>query len=93
MSVAETDTATAAVELNPLRLYSPAETRQIMLGPDVADSVFPTERWLKRQAGLGLIDCTKVGRATYFSADDIRSLIASCARGLYGRPKNPRKRK
>ena len=88
-----TDTPAEVLDLEPLRLYSPAQARKVMLGPDVADDVKPTERWLKRQAGLGLIDCTKVGRATYFSADDIRSLIASCARGEYGRPKNLRKRK
>lgn len=87
-----TDTA-ADLELSPLRLYSAEQAREVMFGQDVADDVRPTARWLKRQAGLGLIDCTKVGRFTYFSADDIRSLIESCAVGLYGRPKNQAKRR
>ena len=83
----------AGLELEPLRLYSAEQTRKVIFGQDVADDVRPTARWLNRQAGLGRIECTKVGRFTYFSADDIRSLIESCAVGLYGRPKNQAKRR
>jgi hypothetical protein len=90
MTATDIDAPAPVLELNPLRLYDPQQARQVMFGENVADNVHPTVNWLKRQAGLGQIDCTKVGRFTYFSADDIRALIETCARGLYGRPKNPR---
>lgn len=79
--------------LHPLRLYTPQQARQVMFGSDVADDVRPTVSWLMRKAGEGLIDCTRVGRSTYFSADDIRALIEMNARGQYGRLKNPRNKR
>ena len=63
-----------------------------MFGDDVADDVRPTVSWLKRQAGLGHIDCTRIARTVFFSVEDIQSLARQHAFGAHGLPKHTRRR-
>ena len=75
-----------ALRFNPARLYTAAEARRLMLGPDVPDEQMPTEYWLKRQLGQDNFESTVIGRARYLTGEQILKLIGECARGKYGLP-------
>lgn len=74
-----------ALRFNPARLYTPAQARRLMLGPDAPDDQMPTEYWLKRQLGQDSFECTVISRARYLTGEQILQLIKECAR-RYGRP-------
>lgn len=80
-----------ALRFNPARLYTPAEARRLMLGPDAPDDQMPTEYWLKRQLGRDSFESTVIGRARYLTGDQILQLIQGSARAQYGLPVRRRK--
>jgi hypothetical protein len=59
---------TAVDTLSDIRLYTPEETAELFPGV--------TAYWLNQQARKGRIPCTPLGRRRFFSAANIRTIIA-----------------
>lgn len=81
-----------ALRFNPARLYTPAEARRLMLGPNVPDDQRPTVHWLKRQLGEDRFESTVIARERYLTGEQVLKLIEQFARGRYGRPVHGRTR-
>lgn len=75
-----------ALRFNPARLYTAAEARALMLGPNAPRDQIPTENWLSRQLGENAFESTKIGRGRYLTGEQVLKLIRECALGKYGLP-------